>query len=55
MNRYRVTYTYHGQVSEWVDADSEEDAAACIDALRRADENIGANLLISDIVVRKEG
>ncbi|MCI0562473.1 MAG: hypothetical protein MN733_28640, partial [Nitrososphaera sp.] len=54
MNRYRVTYSYSGQVTEWVEAETEEDAAACPKALERADESIGANLLISDIVVRKE-
>lgn len=54
MSRYRVTYSYSGQVTEWVEADSEEEAAACPKALERADEDIGTNLLISDIIVRKE-
>lgn len=53
MNLYRVTYTYAGTVTEFVEAESEEDAAACPKALERADGDIGANLLISDIVVRK--
>ena len=53
LEEFFVTYRYVGQVTVRVMAAREEDAAACPDALERADEAIQCNLSVVDLSVKR--